>query len=96
MKQKLSLVYIFGVLSPIILMVLNGYIGERKHNSWNYDNLNSISSMFLMISIFFSGVIVFLNYKNTKRSFWYTLSITTGIVLILLLWFGRSVSNIGF
>lgn len=93
---KLLGIYIVGVISPIILMFINGSVAQRVGDSWSHNNLNLISKGLLLISIFVCAIITIINYREQKVSFWYTVSIATAVGLGLLLYVGNSVSSFGF
>ncbi len=88
--------YMFGVLFPVSVTFLNGFLADKNRYSWNHVNENSVFLYTLLISIIFCVLIAFINYRQEKLSIWYTLSITTGIGLALFLYLGTSLSHFGF
>ena len=94
MKQnkKLSLIYIIGVIIPFVLMLVNGYISDNYHKSWSYENENIFFRIVLIVSILSCAVILLLNYRGSKNSLWYTLSLTTGLGIAYLLYLASSFS----
>lgn len=95
-NTKLVLIFTVGVILPVLLVLLNGYLAGKSSESWSKNNLNNVSTSLLTLSILSCAAIVFINYKGQKVSFWYTLSIASAAALGLLLYVGLSVSNFGF
>jgi len=98
MKQniRLTIIYLVGVMLPVVLLLINGYIADKNTLSWNYDNEKSIFIITLITAILFCTLTVYLNYRAEKKGIWYTLSITSVVALLLLLYFGISISSLGF
>lgn len=95
-NTKLSLVFVLGIILPVLLVLLNGYLVGKNSESWSKSNLNNISTTLLTLAILACAAIIVINYRGKKVSFWYTLSIASAVGLGLLLYAGLSVSSFGF
>lgn len=96
--RKVNLViFIFLVLLPVAVAICNSFLANSYPLSWFYDNVNTISFIALLISIVFCAVIIILNAKsNQPAGVWYVLPVITGLLLLIILYIGYSLSHFGF
>ena len=96
--RKANLViFIFLVLLPAVVALSNSFLAESHPLSWFYDNVNTISFIALLTSIVFCALIIILNAKsNQSVGVWYILPVITGLLLLILLYIGYSLSHFGF
>jgi len=96
-NKKFSLILIVFVILPLVILYLIGLLSGRGTLDLDTTASNRILSTGLFTSIIASIVIVILNARSERpKSYWYSIPITFAIVLLLLFYFGYSLSNFGF
>jgi len=96
-NKKLSYILIFLVILPILTILLFEKLDSAGTIGLQTSTLNRISDLGLSISIISSFVIIVLNARSqTPKSFWYTIPTTFIVVLLILFYFGYSLSHFGF
>ena len=96
-NKKLALLFVLFVITPLLLVYINGYIAENEELGWSSQNINTVTTWSFIISIAGCFFIAVLNNKlGYRKSIWYTVPLTLAVGLIFLLYLGTSFSNFGF
>jgi len=99
MKQnkKLFLILIVFVILPLVAVYIIGLLSEIGKFNFSTETGKVILNIGIWISILSSFVIIVLNARSqTPKSFWYTIPTTFIVVLLILFYFGYSLSHFGF
>jgi len=91
-NKKFSLLLLVLVILPVLIFII-------KDNFIDFGPVknNQLNNILLFLAILGCGIIFYLDHKlHNIKSIWRTLPIVLGIILMILLYFGNSLSHFGF
>jgi membrane protein CcdC involved in cytochrome C biogenesis len=91
-NKKFSLILLGLVILPVLIFIF-------KDNFIDFGSArnNQLNNILLFLAILGCGTIFYLDHKqHNTGGIWRTLSIVLGIILMILLYFGNSLSHFGF
>ena len=96
-NKKFLMVEIFFLVVPLILAFINASYSDLRNFQWGYDNINTISTLVIVIAILGN---IYIYWKNKISVFpnkiWKNISLILIILLFLFWYLGYSLSNFGF
>lgn len=97
MNRRFIFIEILFLIIPLAIAWINTTYSSLVTFSWGYDHVDEISTIALFLGILGNFYIYWLNKKSLiSNKIWAFLSIFLVIILITILYIGKSLSNFGF